>query len=77
MPLNVATRSHGSTFKTANGGEDCAIHPSSTLFGKSLTEVKQESDEAPMEQKVLYAELVKTSKQYMRCVTNISYFQTL
>ena len=37
MPLNVAARVHGSTFKTANGGEECAIHPSSALFGKTLT----------------------------------------
>lgn len=76
MPLNVATRSHGSTFKTANGGEECSIHPSSVLFGKNLTEILKngKEEEAKTEQKVLFSELVRTSKQYMRCVTNITYF---
>ena len=77
MPLNVAARVHGSTFKTANGGEECAIHPSSALFGKTLTKQLAPGIEQPelqVEQKVLFSELVRTSKQYMRCVTNITYF---
>ena len=36
LPLNIAVRSHGSTFKTLIGGEECSIHPSSQLFGKNL-----------------------------------------
>lgn len=33
LPLNRATLSHGSIYKTNNGGEECSIHPSSALFG--------------------------------------------
>ena len=36
MPLNLATLSHGNTFKTDVGGEECSIHPSSVLFGHNL-----------------------------------------
>lgn len=76
MPLNVATKTHGTTFSTANGGEDCAIHPSSVLFGKNLVPITPANESTPQieEQKVLFSELVKTSKQYMRCVTNITHF---
>ena len=79
LPLNVAVRSHGSTFKTLNGDEECYIHPSSALFGKNLDTSHNSgnnaasSTERPItEQRVLFSELVRTSKQYMRCVTNIS-----
>lgn len=78
MPLNVATRAHGNTFKTVNGGEECAIHPSSALFGRNLQETVRpggiEQPESMVEQKVLFSELVRTTKQYMRCVTNITFF---
>ena len=76
MPLNIATRTHGLTFKTVVGGEECNIHPSSALFGKSLVDKNREDQDQQSggEQRVLYSELVKTSKQYMRCVTNISFF---
>ena len=36
MPLNTATFSHGNSYKTEVGSEECSIHPSSVLFGKNL-----------------------------------------
>ena len=45
-------------YKTLVGGTVCSLHPSSSLFGKSP-------------QWVLYHELVTTTKEYMREVTQI------
>ncbi len=45
LPLNIATRTHGLTFKTVVGGEECSIHPSSALFGKSLVEKNREDQD--------------------------------
>lgn len=38
MPLNASTLSHGNTYKTDTGGEECSIHPSSVLFGRNLAQ---------------------------------------
>lgn len=72
LPLNVAVRTHGTTFKTVLGGEECSIHPSSALFGKILQSQNSStrgptwqaatSEEAATDQRVLFSELVRTSK---------------
>lgn len=74
LPLNVAVRAHGSTFKTLIGGEECSIHPSSALFGKNLVTTDESSNMAAVamagpgnemlitEQRVLFSELMRTSK---------------
>ena len=84
MPLNTSTLSHGNTYKTDTGGEECSIHPSSVLFGRNLasknsnaaSNFEQNKEVQPRQQKVLYSEIMQTTKQYMRCVTDVTYFMS-
>jgi HrpA-like RNA helicase len=58
-------RSNGAPYKTIRGGQPVHIHPSSTLFHNSSGGGKTLPD------CVVYAELLITSKQYLRTVTAI------
>jgi hypothetical protein len=64
LPLNMSMKSHGAVYKTLTGSEECGIHPSSVLFGGNC-----------QAQRILFSEIVKTSKLYMRCVTDASSVQ--
>ena len=63
--MNVAYRDKGNSYKTIQN-EECSIHPSSFL----LQNTKQ--GEANR-QTVIYSEIIFTTKNYLRCVTDISF----
>jgi len=60
LPLNTAEHYTNQIYKTRLK-EECAVHPSSVLSGK------------PREQ-VIYSELIKTTRPYLKCVTDASNF---
>lgn len=61
LPLNVAHRDKGQSYRTIQN-EECSIHPSSFVLQK-------ETDR----QTVVYSEIILTSKNYLRVVTDVSF----
>ena len=61
---NISNGSDGSDapYKTVRGNQPVHVHPSSVLFSIS-------GGEKRLPQCVVFAELLVTSKQYMRCIT--------
>jgi len=59
--LNVAHRDKGSSYRTLQN-EECTIHPSSFVLQK-------EADR----QTVIYSEIILTTKNYLRVVTDVSF----
>ena len=59
-PQQVARRQPDGTFRTLAGSQTVHLHPSSVLFGRS-----------PAPECILYTELVRTSKLYVRDVSAI------
>ena len=41
MPLNLARHSHGNSYQTEVGSEECSIHPSSVLFANMANAFKE------------------------------------
>ena len=65
LPLNIAQRDKGNTYKTIQK-EECNIHPSSFLLQNT-------KDSEVSRQTVIYSEIILTTKNYLRCVTDISF----
>ena len=65
LPLNVANRDKGNTYKTIQN-EECAIHPSSFLLQNT-------KDGEGVRQTVVFSEIIFTTKNYLRCVTDVSF----
>ncbi|KAG5190042.1 P-loop containing nucleoside triphosphate hydrolase protein [Tribonema minus] len=60
VSVAVGGQSSARCYRTVRGGKEVYLHPTSCLFGKN-----------PPPRCLVYAEVLQTSKQYMKCVTAV------
>jgi HrpA-like RNA helicase len=72
MPNNIAEHFTNNLYKTKYGREECSIHPSSSLLSTVNRTPGSRDQEAIHKEKLVYSELIQTSKNYLRYVTDVS-----
>eukprot|EP00347_Sterkiella_histriomuscorum_P000505 403375592 len=70
LVLNVAVIEKGNQYKTLNN-EECSIHPSSFLIGSDINTGDRKNQKL-LRQKIIYSEIINTTKNYLKYVTDIT-----
>ena len=79
LPLNIARKSDSGYMTEYTHQKDCYIHPSSVLhismknaLGQKKSKYEEALNKDQGNSKIIYSEIVQTSKNYLRYLTDVS-----